>query len=142
MIHTRALLKTLGFMFLPSLSVLIILFFWFFSFSAFIAFITSATIVAGSIRLLMIALEFIVGYYVYTHYRDKYVTEEIISSKDTNIKTICDVTFNTNYSSSIRDAGERILDATNLPKNCKVDLKLSETANPNIYVIEKQIYND
>ncbi len=146
MIHTRALLKTLGFMFLPSLSVLIILFFWFFSLSAFIAFITSATAVAGVIRLAMILLEFIVGYNVYTYYKNKFVKEEILENKETHLRKMASLSFDGDDSYYKRESiGKRITEILELPDSRKTNIKLeiSETADPNKYLIEKQVtHND
>ena len=142
MLHTRALLKTLGFMFLPSLSVLIVIFFWFFSFTNFINFIISGSIIAGIIRLIMIALEFIVGYKVYEYYRDKFVREELISNKPAKVNTLDRFSFDLGSSYGRDEAGRRILYCLNIPEHLRrtdATVVISETADPNIFMLERKI---
>jgi hypothetical protein len=63
----------MGFMFLPTLSVLLIVFFWFFSWTSFVAFITSTSEGAGLLRVILLALEIGLVYFMY----DIYTQEEI-----------------------------------------------------------------
>ncbi len=68
MINTKALIKAMQFLCLPTLSLLIIIFFWFFSWTDFIAFLTSKSGWAGALRVGVVILEVILVYYMYEYY--------------------------------------------------------------------------
>lgn len=76
MINTKVLLRALGFMFLPTVSILFLIFCWFFNWSKFSDFVTSDTIGAAILRILMVASEIALVTYMYKFFLKKFNDEE------------------------------------------------------------------
>lgn len=74
--NTKALVRAMGFMFIPTFSVLVLIFFWFLSWSEFVAFITSKSGWAGFLRIVLLLAEICLVWYFY----DKYNQQDVIQS--------------------------------------------------------------
>lgn len=86
MINYKILLKALGFMFLPTVSVLSLILIGFFSWSKFISFITSDSGFAMFIRVTLAVAELIFVYLLYQHYEKQEVINNAETSKGEIIK--------------------------------------------------------
>jgi hypothetical protein len=78
---TKALLKALKFMCLPTLAVLLLLFFGFFSISATIAFISSTAAFAVILRVLLVIAEIVLVVYMYHQYLDEEIVKEVAKTR-------------------------------------------------------------
>lgn len=74
--NMKAAYKATSFMFLPTLTFLIIVFCWFFNWSAFVAFVTEQSGWAGFFRILVLILEVALWAHFYLQYKEKFDKED------------------------------------------------------------------
>lgn len=124
MINYKILLKALGFMFLPTVSVLSLILIGFFSWSKFISFITSDSGFAMFIRVALAVAELIFVYLLYQHYEK----EEILKNPDT-IKT----------GNKIKNSDYNSYEYNYFGMSTRGDSKFSsyKTSNPDIIILER-----
>lgn len=121
MLNTKALIKALSFLCLPTLSVLLILYFWFLDFGRFTDFVTSQSGWAGVLRVALIIAELCLVYHMYCHYN------EIIPNEKANEKLYKSI-LGQNFKHVTR------IDSSNSGKRLTIDYseaeKLSQIVNP------------
>lgn len=77
--NMKAAYKATSFMFLPTLTFLLIVFCWFFNWAAFVAFVTEQSGWAGFFRILVLILEVALWGHFYLQYKEKFEKEEASS---------------------------------------------------------------
>ena len=78
MIKTKALLRAMSFLFVPTLAILSVILVGFFSWTKFVAFMTSSTTEAILVRVIMLISEITLVIIMYFHY----IKEEIVKKSE------------------------------------------------------------
>lgn len=128
-IRPKALIKATSFMFLPTLSVMIVIFCYFLSWSKFVGFMTSDNGWASFLRVLMILAELVLVCIMYEAYAKIEEAEErkkeLTEAKADVDKPLVSVKRSTSLDTSFRYLG----------KTGYQDVEIYRTKNPDIFVL-------
>ena len=85
--NLKAAYRATSFMFLPTLTFLVIVFCWFFNWGAFVSFVTAQSGWAGFFRILVLGAEVGLWIYFYQKYNEEIKKEELVNKTITDITT-------------------------------------------------------
>jgi amino acid permease len=123
---TKALMKAMGFMFIPTFSVLTLIFFWFLSWTEFVAFITSKSGWAGFLRMVLLLAEIALVWFFYTKYNEQDVIDNAVDADVKEMKRVSGETraYNVN------------VDMQRLINQDRAHYDVYRTTAPNIFILK------
>jgi hypothetical protein len=133
MINTKALLKAMGYMFLPSFAILFVIFIGFFNWSNFVAFVTSQDGWAIFMRIAMLIAEIVLVTWLYFDFL-----------KDENQKLAFEKAKNPEFLTKVRE-GTRDYSVTlntDLFGGERINWKIYKGPNRNTFIVTTEKYID
>lgn len=135
--NMKAAIEATKFMFLPTLTFLLVVFCWFFNWTAFVDFVTAQSGWAGFFRIVVLGVEICLWVYFYLMYKEQYEKDKAAQDIITTIAG----EGNINHLQQIKNVDkwetERYLGIGTGDRLCSV----FKTKHPEIFIIHSKIPN-